>query len=292
MASFFSGRAGRNAAVAAEGILSNAQDRAYDLIGQGRDQASQRLSRGYRLYERGFSNGMGALTAGYDASKPHLQAGIDTWQGVHDQGKAGATAYADATGANGAEGYGRAVNNFHTGPGYQFNMDEMLDAVNRSAASRGMLSSGNTTSDLMTKASGIANQEFGNYVSRLQPFLSMYTQGAQGLSGAHESMADLETGYGKDMAQMQVGRADKLAGVNMARAALDSDAANNRANLLLDIAGQIAPIRMQGMMAGQQAAANRFGAVMGAVDLGTKLLGLGTGNGGTVGGKLFSMMGG
>jgi len=278
MSSIFSGSATRRAAVETAGYLQNAGRKAAGLMDLGYRRADGRLTENYRLYDRAYTNGMGSLSTGYKAGRGQIQKGIDAWQNVYDDAQAGATAYGDATGANGAEGYGRAVNNFHTGPGYQFNMDEMLDAVNRSAATRGMLASGNTTADLMTKASGIANQEFGNYVARLQPYLQMYTQGAQGLSGAHGAMADLEVGYGKDRAGMEQWRAGGKADTNTARAGLVSDYGNNRANVLLDIAGQIGGLRMTAAQAGQQAAANRFGAIMGgvntALNLGTKLMGM------------------
>ena len=56
---------------------------------------------------------------------------------------------------------------FRASPGYQFSVDQSLDALDRRAASRGMLDSGNTNLDTIDYVTGRADQEFGNWLTNL-----------------------------------------------------------------------------------------------------------------------------
>lgn len=82
----------------------------------------------------------------------------------------GADLYADANGLNGPEGVARAQQAFQTGPGYQFQLDQGLQALNRSAAAGGMGASGNALLEAQRYGQGLANQEWGSYLSRLAPY--------------------------------------------------------------------------------------------------------------------------
>lgn len=75
--------------------------------------------------------------------------------------------YADALGMNGAGGQNRARSAFRTDPGYQFQMDQGLDALDRRAASRGMLQSGNTNLDTLKFSQGLADQEWDDWLGRV-----------------------------------------------------------------------------------------------------------------------------
>ena len=57
--------------------------------------------------------------------------------------------------------------NFQTDPGYQFQMQQGLRAVDAGAASQGMLRSGATLKAEQTFGSGLAEQDFTNYYNRL-----------------------------------------------------------------------------------------------------------------------------
>jgi hypothetical protein len=56
---------------------------------------------------------------------------------------------------------------FEGTPGYQFQMDEGLRAIDRSAASRGRLQSGATQRAAQRYGTGLASQEFNNYSNRI-----------------------------------------------------------------------------------------------------------------------------
>lgn len=95
----------------------------------------------------------------------------------------GANLYADANGINGPEGNARAVGAFQAGPGYQFQMDQGLQAVNRSASAAGMLPSGNTLAAATQFGQGLANQEYGNWLGRLAPYNDMERAGLENRVG-------------------------------------------------------------------------------------------------------------
>lgn len=52
-------------------------------------------------------------------------------------------------------------------PGYQWQMAQGLEGVNRTEAARGMLGSGNRLAELMKYGQGMASTEYGNQFSRL-----------------------------------------------------------------------------------------------------------------------------
>ena len=73
----------------------------------------------------------------------------------------------DLSGANGPDAATAAMANFQTDPGYQFQMQQGLRAVDAGAASQGMLRSGATLKAEDTFGQGLAEQDFTNYYNRL-----------------------------------------------------------------------------------------------------------------------------
>jgi hypothetical protein len=176
------------------------------------------LNAGYSQASDMFGKGRDALTSNFGAAG-------DLYKNLLTSYAPGAQAYGDAAGANGAEGYARAKTNFQTDPGYGFQMDQGLQALQRTHAAAGNLSSGNADTDAMKFATGLADQSYGNYVQRLAPYLTgqgTATAGAAGvqtglgtaLNGSYDNQGGL--GY-----QTQVG-------IGNANAA--ADLANQQAN--------------------------------------------------------------
>lgn len=56
-------------------------------------------------------------------------------------------------------------------PSYQFRLDEGNQAINRSAAAKGILGSGNVLAQLAKYGQGMASEEYGNQFSRLSDLL-------------------------------------------------------------------------------------------------------------------------
>ena len=116
---------------------------------RGSQGASEQLNLGYNT----LKDYAGKASAEYDAYAPGAQAGYST--------------LIDALGLNGADGNTRATTAFQTAPGYEFETAQGMEALERSAASRGMLASGNNSADLLKYSQGLADQSYGSWLDRL-----------------------------------------------------------------------------------------------------------------------------
>ncbi|MDR2214620.1 MAG: hypothetical protein LBE59_02125 [Nevskiaceae bacterium] len=68
---------------------------------------------------------------------------------------------------SGSTSSGPDASPFFTSPGYAFNLAQGQQAIERSAAARGGLASGNTLAATSQFAQGLASQEYNNYVNQL-----------------------------------------------------------------------------------------------------------------------------
>lgn len=210
------------------------------LFGGGYDDAAQAkiqgLNAGYNQASGLYDQGRGALNTNYAAA-------LAPFQTVMNGANAGANAYGDATGANGPAGFDRATANFRADPGYQYSVDQGLKAVDRGAAARGMLRSGNVLTAEQTLGSNLADQQYGNYVSRLQPYLGQQLGAAGGTATVNMGLGNnLNTSFG-----------------NQGNLAYNTQAGIGNAQAAADIANQNATNGFLG----------------GVLNLGTKLLGFG-----------------
>lgn len=83
--------------------------------------------------------------------------------------EAGANALKEQTnllGLNGAGEQTNAFSRFRTDPGYDFTRSEAIKGVDRSAAARGLTTSGATIKAIQDRASNLADQSYGNYFNR------------------------------------------------------------------------------------------------------------------------------
>jgi len=103
----------------------------------------------------------------------------------------------DTVDANGnvVKGTGKAdFSGFSTSPDFQFNLSQGQDAINRSAAARGGLLSGAAVKAGETYATGLANQNFGDYVSRLSGVAGAGQTATQATSAAGINAANQNSG--------------------------------------------------------------------------------------------------
>jgi hypothetical protein len=159
----FSSNDAEQAAAAQEQSLRTAQAQAQPLLQQG-------LTQGTQSYTQGVA--------------PFLQ-NLGTSQ-------AGQTAYANALGVNGPQGNAQAVQNFQGSPGYQYQLDQATQNYMRNQASTGALGSGNTAAGITGLASNLANQNWGQYVQNLQPFIGASTANAGGALQGYSGLANLQ----------------------------------------------------------------------------------------------------
>lgn len=245
----FTGAPAQSAADANKALLAQTQQGIADRTQATKGTAGFDLSAGYG--QAGTNLGLG-----YDASTGAVNSGANTALGYLDQGTQGALGqlgqartdltanggayaplsdlaatygqgsklYADALGVNGATGNANATSAFTADPGYQFTMDQGLNAVNRAANARGMANSGNTDTDAMKYASGLANQTYQQWVQNLAPYNNLQlsaTQGAatgnaginQSVAGIDQTGASLLANTGQQKAGVATGQGTSLANI-------------------------------------------------------------------------------
>ncbi len=202
---------------------------------------------------------LGELGQGYDAAQGFLGQAGDLYKGMTAAGQPGLDKYNALTLGSGADIQKALEGN----AGYQFNMDQGLQALQRSRAAGGMLASGNTDTDTLAFAQGLAGQQLAAERAALNPYLGMYTGGVQGQAGVLGKQAGTATDY-----------------------------FTSRANTLDDTTKNIVGLGTQALIAGDQAKSQNQANM---INIGTGLLkgvtslatgGLGGGLGGIGGGAL------
>jgi hypothetical protein len=241
--------------------ISTSADTARGDIAYGRDQGVGALTagrdQGVSALTAGRDSGLGALYEGRDTAIGSIEGGRDAALAEYDpyvEATSGAAGlYSDAIGLNGAGGNTRAVDAFQAGPGYEFAMDQGLTALDRRAASRGMLASGNNSIDTINYAQGLANQEYGEWLDRLrgqQEFGANIAGNRAGIiTDAAGNVANIQTGVGG-------AAADLYAGTGAGIADLYSGTGANIAGVYTGTGGQLADVATG---AGTRAAAIRTG---------------------------------
>lgn len=99
----------------------------------------------------------------------------DMFRPYQQMGLQGQQAYNSLLGLGAAP---KGFQGYQQSPGYQFQLNQGLDAAQSSAAAHGGLMSGKTLADLNTYGQGMANQDYQTYLNRLQGI------GAQGQAAA------------------------------------------------------------------------------------------------------------
>jgi hypothetical protein len=172
-------------------------------------------------------------------------AALDPFNKILQQTAPGANAYGTALGLGGGDP-AQIQKQLESTPGYQFNLDQGLKAIDRGAASRGLTTSGNAIEAEQKYGAGLASNTYQDYVNNLARFLPQQL-------GAATGFANVSTGLGNTL-NASLG--------NQGNLAYNTQAGIGNAQAGADIAGQNAQ--------------NSF--INGVVNLGGKLLGAGGSN--------------
>jgi hypothetical protein len=119
------------------------------------------------------------------------------------------------------EARAKAVESFHTSPGYEFRLGEGNKAIERLASARGRLGAGSMHKDLMRFGQGLASDEYGNYVSQLQSMAGLATTASNSTGNAAMNM-------GGNMANTIAGVGDARSSAFQGMGHTRSDAALSR----------------------------------------------------------------
>lgn len=234
------------------------------------------MQQGYDALSSSYGQGRDALTTNYgNASGLYAPLVAST--------TAGANAYGDASGANGAGGLKTAMDNFHNSGQYGnfgFALTNGLQALDRTHAAAGNLKSGNADADTLNYATGLANNTYSSYLSGLQPYLGA---NASAVSGA----AGVDTGLGAGLNASYQGQGGAANANYTGQGASTAAATMNNYNVGKNILGAITSGAQ--MIAGMPPTA--LSSIGGAPTFGGTSLGGPNGPTPTSGG-LFSMFGG
>lgn len=102
---------------------------------------------------------------------------------------------------------------FYASPGYQFRLDEGTRALDRSAASRGLLLSGAQNKAITRYGQGVASEEFGNYANALRNIAGLGQVSNQSVAG---SAGQYAANAGNAMANAGMARASGYLGMGNA----------------------------------------------------------------------------
>jgi hypothetical protein len=177
--------------------------------------------------EEGTEQGVDALNAGATQAQDFLQQGVGAQRGLLNQGMQGVDYYGNLLGLNGQEAAAQA---FQGSPGYQWQQEQGLDALNRTANSRGMLASGNNTQDILRYSQGLASQDYYNQLNAAQPYFGLAQGAASGVQGGYNNMANVATGTASNLANLYTGQGTNLAGLSQQSGQANADMFTNQYN--------------------------------------------------------------
>ena len=172
------------------------------------------------------------------------------YQPFYDQGTGSLSMLANSLGLNGQDGKTAALKAYQDfNPGFQSALDMGIQARDRSAASRGMLGSGNQQMAITKYANDLSNQNYGDWQSKIGGLTQLGMGAAQGMTGQQNNLANLDMGLGNSLSglyQNMGGQASKMA--------YDGSMADSAANA--------------------QGQKNLFSAITGGLNLGANLFGM------------------
>jgi hypothetical protein len=136
-------------------------------------------------------------------------------------------------------------------PGYQFAQDQGIQALDRSAKARGMLESGRQDKDLLRFSTGLADQTYGNQLSRLMGLTQMGIgatgaknatagQGYQGMLGARQSAYGGDYGSAATRGGMLYGSSPTIGQGDIAAANAQASGVQNLLGVGAFLGGKIA----------------------------------------------------
>lgn len=145
------------------------------------------------LLNNNNSSGMNAITNASNTAA----AGFAPYQAAGTQAE---NTLASLYGNNGTAQQTAAQQGFQNSPGYQFALNQGLNAINADAAAKGQTLSGNTMEGINNYAQGTASQQYNNYVNQLQNLASGGLSAAGGAGTAQLAGAGAKAQLGQNNA--------------------------------------------------------------------------------------------
>lgn len=151
-----------------------------------------------RGLQTGFSEAQKYLTSGTEKAQGYYGQAAGLYDPYVTQGNNASTMYSNALGLNGQPGTTAAQGAFQAGPGYQFAVDQGLEAAKRAS---GGVQSGNLLDELVRRGQGYANQEYGGWLDRIGRLGTQGLQATGAKAGVMQGQGGLEANLGQNLGQ-------------------------------------------------------------------------------------------
>ena len=188
----------------------------FDIFGTGDQQAAAQAQQ--QGYQQGYGQLSQLLGMGNQTLAQNYGQAIQPFQQLLGQVQPGVSQLGNALGLGGAAGNAQALQGFQNNPGYQFQLQQGTQNVDRNQAAAGMLGSGNTDAAISNYTTGLANQSWQQYLQNLQPYLGAAQNAA---TGAGNLFAGLGQGINQNVNTQGQAAYGTQAGIANAQAASD-----------------------------------------------------------------------
>lgn len=190
-----------------------------------------------QAFQNGQQQGNDALDTAYGrASDAYGQAG-STLGNLASSYQNGSTMYQDALGLNGPTGTAAARTAYTASPGYQFNLDQGLQALARQHAVAGTGASGGADTDAMRFASGLASQDYNSWLSNLSNLDTKRYGATAGQAGTYGQLGSAALGVGSAKANLASSTAQGIAAADANAAKATEDAQSRTLGSVLGLVG-------------------------------------------------------
>ncbi len=178
---------------------------------ENRDLATSTTNASLTDFDSALNDALGRIDSASTASTAGYDQAMGYQQPYSEAGTQALSEIAAAMGLRGPEEAAAALSRFRDTPGYQFQMEQGVNALDRSAASQGGLYSGAQGMALTQYGQGLADQTFNARLSQLAGLAGIGQNAAGNLS-------QLAAGRGQAQGGYQGAAADALLGAAGARA--------------------------------------------------------------------------
>jgi hypothetical protein len=179
--------------------------------GSAKDAAAQNAA----LYQDYQKQGLADLGKAYDPTLAAVQGATAAFNPLSDLGAKYGKAtdlYMGALGVNGQAGNQAAQSAFQTGPGFDFAVSDAADRAAREAVAKGIGLGGNAVQAITDRTSNLYNQEYGNWLNRLQGFVPQEQQAVGQAAAGTAAGKGAEAGFYQTDAQNKVNLRGNVAG--------------------------------------------------------------------------------
>lgn len=226
--------------------VQGAADAANAGYGRGITALNQGYGQANQAAQQGYTQGISTLNQGYDQARGYQQP-------FYSQGTGALSEMSNLLGLGGTEAANEAISRFQTSPGYQFQMEQGVGALDRSAAARGGLYSGAQGKALTEYGQGLANQEYNNRISQLAGMAGMGQSAGNNLTSLAANQGQMggqmAVNQGLTAADLAAQRGQGISSLNINQGLTAGGYQGALADLLLGGNSQRNAIRLTGLNA-------------------------------------------